>query len=131
MHKKIWSTRYTVYFESLFRNNSFSVPAAVVVAFFLCWAPFHAQRLIYIYARDSPCFQLLNEWIYHIGGCFYYFSSTVNPVLYNVMSAKYRMAFKETLCGVKSQNMSNMSYADDSLTKTRISLRSSNTTHGK
>lgn len=39
-------------------------------------------------------FNEYNEWIYHITGCFYYFSSTVNPILYNVMSAKYRNAFK-------------------------------------
>ncbi|PSN47395.1 hypothetical protein C0J52_11168 [Blattella germanica] len=31
-------------------------------------------------------------------GCLYFFSCTVNPVLYNVMSAKYRLAFRKTLC---------------------------------
>ncbi|XP_071452814.1 neuropeptides capa receptor-like [Hetaerina americana] len=72
--------------------------AAVVIAFFLCWAPFHAQRLLYVYAKDSPNYAKINEWMYYITGCFYYFSSTVNPVLYNVMSAKYKMAFRETLC---------------------------------
>ncbi|XP_050522511.1 neuropeptides capa receptor-like isoform X2 [Daktulosphaira vitifoliae] len=73
--------------------------AAVVVAFFLCWAPFHAQRLLYRYARESPYFPLINELLYTIAGCFYYFSSTVNPILYNLMSMKYRRAFRETLCG--------------------------------
>lgn len=33
-------------------------------------------------------------------GCFYFFSSTINPILYNVMSARYREAFRETLCGM-------------------------------
>lgn len=28
----------------------------------------------------------------------FFFSSTVNPILYNVMSKKYRVAFKSTLC---------------------------------
>lgn len=31
-------------------------------------------------------------------GVLYFVSSTVNPILYNLMSKKYREAFKETLC---------------------------------
>nr|CAD7604382.1 unnamed protein product [Timema genevievae] len=72
--------------------------ASVVLAFFLCWAPFHTQRLMYIYAKDSPYFKEINEWMYYITGILYYVSSTVNPILYNVMSAKYRVAFRKTLC---------------------------------
>ncbi|XP_023720965.1 neuropeptides capa receptor isoform X2 [Cryptotermes secundus] len=72
--------------------------AAVVVTFFLCWAPFHMQRLFYVYGRHSPNFDKINEWAYYITGCFYFFSCTVNPVLYNVMSVKYRLAFRKTLC---------------------------------
>lgn len=34
-----------------------------------------------------------------ISGICYYISSTINPILYNVMSARYRQAFKNTLCG--------------------------------
>ncbi|XP_023338062.1 neuropeptides capa receptor [Eurytemora carolleeae] len=72
---------------------------AVVVAFFLCWAPFHAQRLGYVYFKHTRTFGLVNEYLFYISGFFYYFSATVNPVLYNVMSLKYRHAFKATLCG--------------------------------
>ncbi|XP_019884280.1 neuropeptides capa receptor isoform X2 [Camponotus floridanus] len=71
-------------------------PSAVVITFFICWAPFHAQRLLYVYQVSA--FDDINEWLYPLGGCLYYFSTTVNPILYNVMSAKYRMAFKKTLC---------------------------------
>lgn len=72
--------------------------AAVVVTFFLCWAPFHMQRLFYLYGKDTANYIKVNEWAYYITGCFYYFSCTVNPVLYNVMSVKYRVAFRKTLC---------------------------------
>lgn len=68
---------------------------AVVITFFICWAPFHAQRLMYVY--QVPAFNDINDWLYPLGGCLYYFSTTVNPILYNVMSVKYRMAFKRTL----------------------------------
>lgn len=70
-----------------------------MITFFLCWAPFHTQRLLYVYARNSPHYQEVNEWLYYITGCLYYFSSTVNPILYNLMSVKYRNAFRQTLCG--------------------------------
>ncbi|XP_050056870.1 neuropeptides capa receptor isoform X2 [Aphis gossypii] len=83
--------------------------AAVVIAFFLCWAPFHAQRLLYLYAKDSPYYFQANELLYTIAGCFYYFSSTVNPILYNLMSMKYRRAFRETLCGYSGDRRNRMS----------------------
>lgn len=66
--------------------------------FFICWAPFHAQRLLYVYAQGSDYYPDLNEWLYILSGCLYYFSTTVNPILYNVMSMKYRQAFKQTIC---------------------------------
>lgn len=86
-----------------------SVAAAVVIAFFLCWAPFHTQRLLYLYAKDSPYYPQVNELLYTIAGCFYYFSSTVNPILYNLMSMKYRRAFRETLCGYSGLGRNRMS----------------------
>ncbi|KAK9497870.1 hypothetical protein O3M35_003780 [Rhynocoris fuscipes] len=70
---------------------------AVVVAFFICWAPFHLQRVMYIYMSNLPIFHIINMWMYHISGILYYFSATVNPILYNLMSVKYRTAFKQTL----------------------------------
>ncbi|XP_011879991.1 PREDICTED: neuropeptides capa receptor-like [Vollenhovia emeryi] len=80
------------------RKSVVRMLSAVVIMFFLCWAPFHAQRLLYIYAQDSDYYPDLNEWLYILSGCLYYFSTTVNPILYNLMSIKYRQAFKQTIC---------------------------------
>ena len=38
-----------------------------------------------------------NENLMYITGVFLYLNSTINPIIYNVISAKYRKAFKETL----------------------------------
>lgn len=73
--------------------------AAVCMTFFVSWAPFHAQRLMFLYAHDWEDYELLNVWLFSVAGLFYYVSCTVNPVLYNVMSNRYRRAFKETLFG--------------------------------
>lgn len=80
------------------RRSSIRMLSAVVILFFICWAPFHAQRLLYVYAQESDYYPDLNEWLYILSGCLYYFSTTVNPILYNIMSMKYRNAFKQTVC---------------------------------
>ncbi|KAL3267208.1 hypothetical protein HHI36_011344 [Cryptolaemus montrouzieri] len=69
---------------------------AVVVGFFCCWAPFHAQRLVILYASDWKYIHEFNVWMFFVTGIFYYFSSTLNPILYNVMSRKMRVAFIDT-----------------------------------
>ncbi|XP_049545001.1 pyrokinin-1 receptor isoform X2 [Anopheles darlingi] len=76
---------------------------AVVVAFFLCWAPFHAQRLVYIYGVDKdhqpsdPLVLKLFIVTTYISGILYYLSTCINPLLYNIMSNKFRQAFKSIL----------------------------------
>lgn len=73
---------------------------AVVVAFFICWAPFHAQRLVYIYGVDKdhqpndPLVLKLFVITTYISGILYYLSTCINPLLYNIMSNKFRQAFK-------------------------------------
>ncbi|XP_063366371.1 neuropeptides capa receptor-like [Cydia amplana] len=79
------------------RSENKIVAAAVVVAFFVCWAPFHVQRVFYVYGRQHPKYELINEHLFNIAGALYYVSATVNPILYNVMSGRYRIAFQETL----------------------------------
>lgn len=74
---------------------------AVVVAFFICWAPFHTQRLLAVYVDDKnlpQTYKIFNDILFYTSGILYYVASTVNPILYNLMSKKYREAFKETLC---------------------------------
>ncbi|KAF9804317.1 hypothetical protein SFRURICE_011932, partial [Spodoptera frugiperda] len=59
---------------------------AVVIAFFVCWVPFHVQRLFFIYGYNLPQFHVINEHLFNVAGALYYVSATVNPILYNVMS---------------------------------------------
>ncbi|XP_071439458.1 pyrokinin-1 receptor-like [Hetaerina americana] len=76
---------------------------AVVIAFFLCWAPFHTQRLVAIYGSNSdntpknPHMLQLYGIITYVSGILYYLSTTINPILYNIMSHRFREAFKETV----------------------------------
>ncbi|KAG8334897.1 neuromedin U receptor activity protein [Homalodisca vitripennis] len=71
---------------------------AVVVAFFVCWAPFHLQRLhsVFGFAGDDTTHTayLVHKVMTYASGIFYYLSTTINPILYNIMSLKFRQAFK-------------------------------------
>ncbi|XP_078048146.1 neuropeptides capa receptor-like [Augochlora pura] len=87
------------------RRSVIRMLSAVVIMFFICWAPFHAQRLLYVYGQDSDYYPDLNEWLYILGGCLYYFSTTVNPILYNLMSIKFRQAFRRTICCEPSRSL--------------------------
>ncbi|XP_011559984.3 pyrokinin-1 receptor isoform X2 [Plutella xylostella] len=84
---------------------------AVVVAFFICWAPFHAQRLVAIYGTNenhlarSPNLLFVYSILTYTSGVFYYVSTCINPILYHIMCSKFRVAFKALLfrtrwCGV-------------------------------
>ncbi|CAL4083652.1 unnamed protein product, partial [Meganyctiphanes norvegica] len=83
---------------------------AVVLAFFICWAPFHAQRLLAIYGDASHALTVtIYGMLNHISGIFFYTSTCINPILYHTMSNRFRQALKVTLescCGRKSSGSS-------------------------
>ncbi|KAL8581699.1 hypothetical protein ACOMHN_043117 [Nucella lapillus] len=74
---------------------------AVVVAFFLCWAPYHSQRLMTLYIQPHQWTEdllMVQSHLFYVSGVLYFLSSTVNPILYHMLSRKFRQAFKRTLC---------------------------------
>ncbi|KAL0879808.1 hypothetical protein ABMA27_003517 [Loxostege sticticalis] len=102
------------------RKTIIRMLAAVVVAFFVCWAPFHFQRLFFIYGTESPHYQTINNHLFNVAGAFYYVSATVNPILYNLMSHRYRIAFKETLCCSKARRKQNKYREHSSIRETMV-----------
>lgn len=81
-------------------NTISSFTVAVVVAFFICWAPFHAQRLLAIYGTNenhharSQAILVLYGILTYTSGVLYYMSTCINPILYHIMCNKFRVAFK-------------------------------------
>ncbi|XP_051161878.1 neuropeptides capa receptor-like [Leptopilina boulardi] len=116
------------------RKSIIRMLSAVVVLFFICWAPFHTQRLFYIYGANADYYPDLNEFLYIFSGFLYYISTTINPILYNLMSSRYRKAFKETLCckgdnnrrqGLVNFSKINASRLNSDQTKNTSNIRSS------
>uniref|UniRef100_A0A0K8V9T9 Neuromedin-U receptor 2 n=1 Tax=Bactrocera latifrons TaxID=174628 RepID=A0A0K8V9T9_BACLA len=105
---------------------------AVVICFLLCWAPFHAQRLIAVYgpnvwgggsesadgvagggehddaaAADKNHQVVIYTVMTYVSGVLYYLSTCINPLLYNLMSNKFRQAFKSILIRKKTNGSLN------------------------
>ncbi|GAA49185.1 neuropeptides capa receptor [Clonorchis sinensis] len=72
---------------------------AVIVAFFICWAPFHLQRVVTVTNIQLSYFTA--EFIFYLSGFLYYISPTVNPILYSLMSVRFRRAFVAVFCTKK------------------------------
>lgn len=76
---------------------------AVVIAFFVCYAPMYFQRLFLAIMNLNSNFDwsfLANfmAYLYVLSGVTFYFGSVINPILYNVVSNRYRRAFCDLCC---------------------------------
>ncbi|XP_074537970.1 neurotensin receptor type 1 [Halichoeres trimaculatus] len=71
---------------------------AVVIAFVVCWLPYHARRLMFCYISDwSDTLYDFYHYFYMVTNVLFYVSSAINPILYNLVSANYRQIFFSTL----------------------------------
>lgn len=71
----------------------------VIVAFYVCLFPLKIWTLILMFIGHRPSFlrviKLREYWyISIVVRFFFYANSSINPILYNFMSKKFRMAFK-------------------------------------
>uniref|UniRef100_A0A8C7XSY6 Neurotensin receptor 1 (high affinity) n=1 Tax=Oryzias sinensis TaxID=183150 RepID=A0A8C7XSY6_9TELE len=70
----------------------------VVIAFVVCWLPYHARRLMFCYVSDwSNELYDFYHYFYMLTNVLFYVSSAINPILYNLVSATYRQIFFSTL----------------------------------
>ncbi|XP_044097777.1 neuromedin-U receptor 1 isoform X1 [Neovison vison] len=71
----------------------------LVMVFGICWAPFHVDRLMWSFVSQwTEGLLLAFQYVHVISGVFFYLSSAINPVLYNIMSSRFRETFQEALC---------------------------------
>ena len=86
-----------------------------MVLFFISWCPFHFQRITYVYFKTTDWFREVNQYVMYFSGnenkrekfkyslnlmpsgFLYYLSSTLNPLLYTILSVKYRESFKKVI----------------------------------
>uniref|UniRef100_A0A8R1HGM9 G_PROTEIN_RECEP_F1_2 domain-containing protein n=1 Tax=Caenorhabditis japonica TaxID=281687 RepID=A0A8R1HGM9_CAEJA len=68
----------------------------VTAVFFVCYLPYHAQRLIVKYNRDCSE-SVYCKLLYPITGILQYISASLNPIFYNLMSVRFRNGFKKLI----------------------------------
>ncbi|XP_051900479.1 growth hormone secretagogue receptor type 1-like [Pristis pectinata] len=66
--------------------------AVIVLVFVLCWLPFHIERNLLLLTAGSAGMYTVSRCLQALSFALFYLSAAINPVLYNLMSAKYRAA---------------------------------------
>ncbi|NXU47549.1 GHSR protein, partial [Turnix velox] len=69
--------------------------AVVVLAFVLCWLPFHIGRILF--AQSQTILYDLTQYFNLVAMLLFYLGASINPVLYNLMSHKYRKTMRQIL----------------------------------
>ncbi|XP_070591548.1 motilin receptor [Erythrolamprus reginae] len=81
-----------------YRNHQQTVRMLVilVLAFLICWLPFHVGRIMYIHPKTTRM-MLFTQYFNVFALQLFYLSATINPILYNLVSKKYRAALYKLL----------------------------------
>uniref|UniRef100_A0A8C4X6R6 Growth hormone secretagogue receptor type 1 n=1 Tax=Erpetoichthys calabaricus TaxID=27687 RepID=A0A8C4X6R6_ERPCA len=78
------------------KNNKQTVKmlAVVVFAFVLCWLPFHVGRYLFSKSSEANSLEMsqMSQYCNLVSFVLFYLSAAINPILYNIMSKKYRVA---------------------------------------
>lgn len=87
-------------------SSSFS-PAIVVAVFGVCWAPFHIERLLWSsISQWTDLMHNIYQYVHILSGVFFYLSSAVNPIIYSLLSTRFRECFRELVCSQGEDNNS-------------------------
>ncbi|XP_006804282.1 C3a anaphylatoxin chemotactic receptor-like [Neolamprologus brichardi] len=78
------------------KSRPLRILACLVIAFFLCWAPYHCLLLVKMVDNKNAVVKI---W-YPLAKGVAYFNSCVNPLLYFCMGLDVRGRFRQSLMGV-------------------------------
>ncbi|XP_042335714.1 growth hormone secretagogue receptor type 1-like isoform X1 [Sceloporus undulatus] len=95
--RKLWRTAHELEGQHAatrerHHQQTIKMLAVVVVAFVLCWLPLHVGRILF--AQGSMVLYEISQYFNLVSMLLFYLGASVNPILYNVMSQKYR----KTVC---------------------------------
>ncbi|XP_076598989.1 neuromedin-U receptor 2 [Chaetodon auriga] len=79
----------------------------VVAVFGVCWAPFHIERLLWSsISQWTDLMHNIYQYVHILSGVLFYLSSAVNPIIYSLLSTRFRECFRELVCSQAEDNSS-------------------------
>ncbi|XP_041480623.1 growth hormone secretagogue receptor type 1-like isoform X1 [Lytechinus variegatus] len=102
------------------RKQVVKMLVVIAASFFICWFPFHLIRILPIFNLENwpqHIKDIYYRGLYHFSIVLLYVSSAINPILYNVMSARFRRAFKQTILCRESCHLQQQKVAWESCVK--------------
>ncbi|XP_060689238.1 growth hormone secretagogue receptor type 1-like [Hemiscyllium ocellatum] len=117
--RKLWKSKDeiggpTAANRELHHRQTVKILAVVVLAFAICWLPFHIGRNLFSSSSVSGGVDMyvLSQYFNIVSLLLFYLSACINPILYNAMSKKYRMAARKLLFSRQARPWSTFSTRD-------------------
>lgn len=96
--------------EHAVRFSSFSkTVSAVILAFFLCWAPFHIFSLMELSVHSSIYLHNVLKTGFPLATSLGFFNSCINPVLYMLLGKNVRQILKRTCVDITKSSLRELS----------------------
>ncbi|KAM3861994.1 chemerin-like receptor 2 [Diretmus argenteus] len=93
-----------------FRLSSFSkTVSAVILAFFLCWAPFHTFSLMELSMHSSLYLHNVLKTGFPLATSLAFFNSCINPLLYVLLGKKIRHILKRACLDITKSSLRELS----------------------
>ncbi|CAL8340992.1 unnamed protein product [Merluccius merluccius] len=93
------TTKSKIQVENGRRRQITKMLAIVVAVFGVCWAPFHMERLLWSsISQWTDTMHAVYQLVHILSGVLFYLSSAVNPIIYNLLSTRFREGFRELMC---------------------------------
>ncbi|XP_027857670.1 neuromedin-U receptor 1 [Xiphophorus couchianus] len=101
------NTRRRISGENGRRGQVVKMLSIVVAVFGVCWAPFHIERLLWSSVSQwTDVMHNVYQYVHILSGIFFYLSSAVNPIIYSLLSTRFRECFRELVCSRSEGNSS-------------------------
>ncbi|XP_029358694.1 neuromedin-U receptor 2 [Echeneis naucrates] len=101
------NTRRKISIESGRRRQVTKMLSIVVAVFGVCWAPFHIERLLWSsISHWTDLMHNIYQYVHILSGVLFYLSSAVNPIIYSLLSTRFRECFRELVCSQTDDNSS-------------------------
>ncbi|XP_047457215.1 chemerin-like receptor 2 [Mugil cephalus] len=86
-------------------SYSSKIVTAIILAFFLCWAPFHAFGMMELSMHSSLYLHNVLRTGFPLATSLAFFNSCINPVLYVLLGKKVRRILKQTCLSLTKSSL--------------------------